>query len=292
MSWDTITEWIAENQTELVGSTLRIAGVIAIAFLLTRVLRRIVSRVQTKVEEHTTPVRTLQRTETLTKVLSSAGIVVIWIIAFFLILEDLGFNLAPLLAGVGIIGLAVGFGAQNLVRDVVTGFFILLEDQYGVGDNIEINQEAAGKVETLTLRVTGLRALDGTLHYMSNGNITHVANRSKDWARALVDVGVAYHEEPTKVRRVLDEVAAAAKEDEDLGRMIYAVPTIMGVETLGEYEVVWRLSADTKPGRQWDVARMLRERIKVAFDEHGVEIPFPHRVMISAGTNGQPAASE
>lgn len=282
MSLGDVTSYFTDNQAEIVGTTLRVAGVIFAAFLLTRLLRRIVSKVKTKVEAHTTPMRTLQRTDTLTRVLSSAGIVVIWILVLFLIIEDLGFNLAPLLAGVGIIGLAVGFGAQNLVRDVVTGFFILFEDQYGVGDIIEINETAAGTVEELTLRVTGLRALDGTLHYISNGNITHVANRSKDWARAIVDVGVAYSEKPSKIRQVLDDVARDAKDDETIGRMLYSVPTIMGVESLGEYEVVWRLLADTKPGRQWEVARMLRERIQIAFEREGIEIPFPHRVMISA----------
>ncbi|MBK5228384.1 MAG: mechanosensitive ion channel family protein [Actinobacteria bacterium] len=285
------TSYFTDNQAEIVGTTLRVAGVIFAAFLLTRLLRRIVSKVKTKVEAHTTPMRTLQRTDTLTRVLSSAGIVVIWILVLFLIIEDLGFNLAPLLAGVGIIGLAVGFGAQNLVRDVVTGFFILFEDQYGVGDIIEINETAAGTVEELTLRITGLRALDGTLHYISNGNITHVANRSKDWARAIVDVGVAYSEKPSKIRQVLDDVARDAKDDETIGRMLYSVPTIMGVESLGEYEVVWRLLADTKPGRQWEVARMLRERIQIAFEREGIEIPFPHRVMISAGTPGDPRPS-
>ncbi len=282
MSFDDVSNWFSDNQAELIGTTLRIVAIIGAAFLLTRFLRRIVTKVKGKVEAHTTPIRTLQRTDTLTRVLSSAGIVVIWILTVFLILEDLGFNLAPLLAGVGIIGLAVGFGAQNLVRDVVTGFFILFEDQYGVGDIIEINQTASGTVETLTLRVTGLRALDGTLHYISNGNITHVANRSKDWARAIVDVGVAYREEPAKVRRVLDAVATEAKEDEFLGKILYSTPNVMGVETLGEYEVVWRLSADTKPGRQWEAARTLREKIQVAFEREGVEIPFPHQVMISA----------
>lgn len=291
MSLGDVTSWFTDNQAEIVGTTLRMAGVIFAAFLLTRLLRRVVSKVKTKVEAHTTPMRTLQRTDTLTRVLSSAGIVVIWILVLFLIIEDLGFNLAPLLAGVGIIGLAVGFGAQNLVRDVVTGFFILFEDQYGVGDIIEINETAAGTVEELTLRITGLRALDGTLHYISNGYITHVANRSKDWARAIVDVGVAYSEKPSKIRRVLGDVAHEAKDDEAVGRMLYSVPTIMGVESLGEYEVVWRMSADTKPGRQWEVARLLRERIQIAFEREHIEIPFPHRVMISAGTPGDPRPS-
>jgi small conductance mechanosensitive channel len=273
-------EDLLQNRAVLAG--VRIAGVVLFAFLLTTILRRAVRRLEAKVGEDTTPLRALQRTQTLAKVASSAGIVAIWSVAGIYVIDALGFNLAPLLAGVGIIGLAVGFGAQNLVRDVVTGFFILFEDQYGVGDIIEINQVASGKVEDLTLRVTGMRDLDGTMHYISNGTITHVANRSKDWARAIVDVGVAYKEDSERVRTALEVVAREAKEDEVLGRKLYAEPEILGVEMLGEYEVVWRIIADTKPARQYEVARRLRERIKVAFDDEGIEIPFPHRVMVTA----------
>lgn len=278
MSWETITGWLDLRAVQ-VG--LQAAGTLIVAFALSRLLRRAVRKVEAKVAEETTPIRALQRTQTLTRVVMSAGIVVIWAIATFYVLAAFGANLAPLLASVGIVGLALGFGAQNLVRDVVTGFFILLEDQYGVGDIIEVNQIAAGKVEELTLRVTGMRGLDGTMHYISNGNITHVANRSKDWARAVIDVGVAYKENPERVREVLQGVATGAKADAQYGRLLYAEPEVLGVEMLGEYEVTWRMIADVKPGKQWEVSRALREKIKVAFDEKGIEIPFPHRVMIS-----------
>jgi small-conductance mechanosensitive channel len=270
----------------IIQTAIQIALVLLIAFALTRMLRRITTKVGNKVSQETTPIRALQRTETLTRVLSSAGIVVIWVMGTFYVLGAIGANLAPLLASVGIIGLAVGFGAQNLVRDVVSGFFILLEDQYGVGDIIEINQVASGKVETLTLRVTGMRALDGTMHFIANGEITHIANRSKDWARAIIDVGVAYKESSDKVRQSLEKVALTSKADDEVGRAMYAEPEILGVEMLGEYEVTWRMVVDTKPGRQWEVGRALRERIKAAFDEDGIEIPFPHQVMIRAEENG------
>jgi moderate conductance mechanosensitive channel len=273
MTW---SEFIA-NEAVIAG--IRIAAVLIAAFIFTRILRKAVNRVEAKVGQDTTPLRHLQRTRTLAKVLASAGTVVIWAIASIYVISELGFELAPLLAGIGVLGLAIGFGAQNLVKDVVTGFFVLLEDQYGVGDNIEINQVAAGKVEHLTLRVTGIRSLDGTLHFIANGNITHVANRSKDWARAVIDVGVAYKEDPARVREVLEEVAERAAKD---GGQLYGAPEILGVEMLGEYEVVWRMMADTKPGKQWEVARQLREKIKIAFDEGGIEIPYPHQVTIAA----------
>jgi small-conductance mechanosensitive channel len=264
---------------------VRVLGVLGVAGVLTWLFARAVRRLEAKVADQTTPLRALQRTQTLAKVLSSAGIVAIWVMAFIYVLAELGFNLGPLLAGVGIIGLAVGFGAQDLVRDVVTGFFILLEDQYGIGDIVQVNQVATGKVEQLTLRMTGLRDLDGTMHYISNGSITHVANRTKDWARAIIDVGVGYGEDSPKVRRVLERVAEESKADPEFGRDLYAVPEILGVEALGEYEVLWRISADTKPGRQFGVGREIRERIKTAFDAESIEIPFPHRVMINASAD-------
>jgi moderate conductance mechanosensitive channel len=186
------------------------------------------------------------------------------------------------------VGLAVGFGAQNLVRDVITGFFILFEDQYGVGDVVQVNGIATGKVEQLTLRITGLRDLDGTLHYLANGNITHVANMSKDWARAVIDVSVSLRENPADVRRALERVAAEAKEDPELGRNLYARPQVLGVEVLGDYDVTWRMIAETKPGRQFETERSLRERVKVAFDADDIESPQPMMVPASGSKASAP----
>ena len=278
MQWQSVADLLAEPA--VLGS-LRIVGAVVGAFILVRILRRAVTRLQTKVSDQTSPVRSLQRTQTLAKVASSAGIVVIWALVIIYTLSELGYPLGPLLAGVGVVGLAIGFGAQNLVRDVVSGFFVLLEDQYGVGDIIGVNQEVSGKVEQLTLRVTGLRAIDGTMHFIANGEIKLVSNRSKDWARAVIDVGVAYKEQPDRVRSVLEQVATESKDDSSTGRDLYGVPEVLGVEMLGEYEVIWRMLADTKPGKQWDVGRDLRERVKIAFDNAGIEIPYPHRVMVT-----------
>lgn len=285
-----------ERITEVLGLpvvavALRVAFVIVVGLLVTRGLRRVVRKVEAKVAEDTTPLRALQRTQTLTKVATSAGIIATWTIVIIYVLAELGFEIAPLLAGVGIVGLAIGFGAQNLVRDVVTGFFILFEDQYGIGDIVEI-EGAAGKVEQLTLRITGLRALDGTLHYIANGSITQVANRTKGWSKAIVDVGVAYKENVERVRQVLDSIMQEAKEDPELGRKLLDAPQVLGVEALGEYEVLLRVTAETKPGKQWEVARELRQRIKKRFDAEGIEIPFPYRVMVSGDdTKGGSAAA-
>jgi len=282
--WESIYEWLSQPAAVV---ALKIVGVMLTAFVLSRVLRRGVRKVEGKVSEHTSPIRALQRTQTLAKVLSSAGILLIWAFAAIYIVAAIGFSLAPLLAGVSIIGLAVGFGAQNLVRDIVTGFFILFEDQYGVGDVIQINEVATGKVEQLTLRLTGLRDLDGTMHYISNGTIVHVANRTKDWSRAVIDVGVSYDADQNHTRRVLEEIAMELKNDEEIGRSLYSVPEVLGVENLGDSHVVWRLLAETKPGRQWDIQRQIRERIKRRFDSEGIEIPLAQVVVTSdAGASG------
>src|SRR5918996_998615 len=161
--------------SQMVAIGLRTAFIVIVAFMLSRLLRRAVRRMEGKVAEHTSPMRALQRTETLTKVLSSSGIVVIWTVAGIYVLSGLGYDLAPLLAGVGIVGLAVGFGAQDLVKDVVNGFFILFEDQYGIGDVLQVNQGPEGKVEQLTLRVTALRGLDGTCpcRKLDHGHAVH-----------------------------------------------------------------------------------------------------------------------
>jgi small conductance mechanosensitive channel len=277
-------EWLqtawgwAQNDAAVAG--LRIAGVLIVAALLTVVLRRAVKKVENKVAEHTTPIRAMQRTRTLTKVLSSAGVALIWFFALLYVLRALSFDLAPLLTGVGIVGLAVGFGAQNLVRDVVSGLFVLIEDQYGVGDIITINGGPGGVVEQLTLRVTGVRDADGTMHFVANGAITEVANSSKGWARAVVDVPVDYSEDPERVRAVLEEVARTATEMPDIGRKLYGEAQVLGVESFGDFKVQWRMVADTKPGRQYEVTRALREQVKVAFDR--ADIKSPARVMVGS----------
>ncbi len=269
MTWDEIAAWLREDAV-LVG--LRVLGVVLGAIVLTGLLRRAVKRVEVKAARSGAGVRAVQRTRTLTRVLSSAGIVTIWLLAILTILGTIpGFNLGPLLAGLGIGGLAIGFGAQSLVRDVVTGFFILLEDQYGIGDIVEINRTTAGTVEQLTLRLTGLRDVDGTVHYLSNGNITQVSNRSKDWTAVLIDVKVAYDEDLGRVRAVLERLAREMKDDPALGTELLDVPAVLGVEALGDKDVVVRVTAQVKPGVQAEVARVLRERIKTRFDAEKID---------------------
>jgi small-conductance mechanosensitive channel len=200
--------------------------------------------------------------------------VVVWTVAVLLVLGELGISLGPLIAGAGIAGVALGFGAQSLVRDYLTGFFILLENQFGVGDGIEVmvnGQMIAGKVEALSLRTTDLRAFDGTLHIVPNGNVLLVSNKSKGWARAIVDVGVAFGEDLDRVRDVLEELFTELKSDDRLRDAFFTGPEMLGVERLAGTDVVVRVVGETRPSRRGDIERELRARIKQRFIERGIE---------------------
>lgn len=198
-----------------------------------------------------------------------------YIAATMMALDHMGMDVATLLAGAGIIGLAVGFGAQNLVKDVITGFFLMLDDVLRKGDFVEVG-DAVGTVEYVGLRVTRLRAFDGTLWYLSNGDIAQVANKSRDWMLAVVGVGLAYEEDVARGLRVLQEVADKwAAEHSDI---VLEPPLAQGVVGLNASDVGVRIIVKLRSGEQWAAERELRHRVKMAFDEQGVEIPFPRQV--------------
>ncbi len=200
---------------------------------------------------------------------------VAYIAAAMMSLDHLGVDVATLLAGAGIIGLAVGFGAQNLVKDVITGFFLMLDDELREGDFVAVG-DAVGTVEHVGLRVTRLRAFDGTLWYLSNGDISRVANKSREWMLAIVGVGLAYEEEVARGLKVIQEVGD--KWAEEHGDIILDSPLAQGVVGLNASDVGVRLIVKLRSGEQWAAERELRHRIKKAFDEQGVEIPFPRQV--------------
>ena len=195
-----------------------------------------------------------------------------------MVLGELGFDIGPLIASAGIVGVALGFGAQSLVKDFLSGVFMILEDQYGVGDVVDLG-EATGTVEAVGLRVTRLRDVDGTVWYVRNGEIVRVGNKSQGWARTVLDIPVAYGEDLRRIREVLGTAATRCDEDPEYGRLILEEPEVWGVERLGPDAIVVRVVLKTAPLEQWNVARELRERIKDRFDELGIEIPFPQRVV-------------
>jgi small-conductance mechanosensitive channel len=272
MRWLDVPQWVA-NSGIAANKPVGIGAILGVSLLLTIMIKRVSSRVEAKVARHTTPLRALQRAHTLATVVASTGIVAVWVLAVIVLLSSLGLDVRGLFAGVGLAGLAIGLGAQDLIKDILAGFFTILEDRYGVGDIVRVNGKAAGRVEQLTLRVTGLRDLDGTLSYINNGEIKEVANLSKEWSGALVDIPVAHTEDPARVRNVLERVTEATTVDPEIRRKLNGKPKVLGIETLDSVAATWRLLADTKPGRQWDVARRLREMVKEAFLEEGIRAP-------------------
>jgi small-conductance mechanosensitive channel len=221
-------------------------------------------------------IRATQRIEALASVLRSVISFIVMVVAALLILGKLGFDLAPLLAGAGIVGVAIGFGSQSLVKDFLSGFFILVEDQFGVGDIVDLEPGISGTVEAVSLRTTRLRSVDGTVWHVPNGEIRRVGNMSQHWSRALLDVDVAYDTDLQHARAVIKRVADELWEH---GHDILEEPELWGVEALGQHAVTIRLVVKTRPSRQWVVSRELRERIKRAFDAEGIEIPFPQQTV-------------
>ena len=221
--------------------------------------------------------RRVQRALTMGSLLKSIVSGVIFVIVVIMSISELGYDIAPLIAGAGIIGVALGFGAQSLVKDFLSGIFMIFEDQYGVGDSVNLG-EASGVVEAVSLRVTRVRDVDGTVWYVRNGEILRVGNQSQNWSRTVLDIAVGYKEDISRVSRILKEVAHELTEDEGYRDRIIEEPELWGVQSLGPDSVVVRLTLKTMPQQQWVVAREMRERIKARFDEEGIVMPTPRVV--------------
>jgi moderate conductance mechanosensitive channel len=220
--------------------------------------------------------RAEQRIEALSSVLRSLVTFVIYLVAGFMILGEVGIELGPLLAGAGILGVALGFGSQSLVKDFLSGVFILIEDQFGVGDIVNLDNETSGTVEAVSLRTTRLRSVDGTVWHVPNGEIRRVGNQSQHWSRALIDVEVAYDTDLDHAQEVIASVAhEIAESDSD----VLDEPEVWGVEALGANGVMIRLVVKTRPSQQYRVSRELRARLKTAFEREGIEIPFPQQTV-------------
>jgi moderate conductance mechanosensitive channel len=279
--------------------TLRIIIILVLAWLVNRVLKRLIKRFVRGLAEQglqrlasrrrngggllsdTQPVdisRATMRTETVGAVLRSLTTFVIFVLAGLMILGTIGLNLGPLIAGAGIAGVALGFGAQSLVKDFLSGIFMIMEDQFGVGDIVDVG-EATGIVESITLRSTRIRAVSGTLWHVPNGEIRRVGNMSQLWSRALLDIGVAYATDVDHASAVMKRVADGMAAEEAWEPFFVEPPEVWGVHDLAENEVTIRMVAKVTPAKQWPIERELRGRIKAAFDAEGIEIPFPQRTL-------------
>lgn len=222
--------------------------------------------------------RSTQRAESLGTVLRSISSLVIYSTAAIIAMGEFGISLGPLVAGAGIVGVAVGFGAQTLVKDFLSGIFMLIEDQYGVGDVIDVG-EATGVVEEVNLRTTQIRDVDGTVWFVPNGEIRRIGNKSQQWARAVLDVEVAYDTDIDRASAVIKEVADGLWREQLQQATVLEEPEIWGVQELGASAIAIRVALKTEPGEQWATGREMRRRLKDAFDAEGIEIPFPQRTV-------------
>ncbi len=270
---ETIMKWLLTNG-------VKILFIILGAYIVIRLLRFAIHRLERYFEDDdpTTKSEREKRAETLTKILSNLTALIVWGFAAMMVLKEFGVEIGPILAGAGIAGLAVGFGAQSLVKDFLNGIFIVLENEYRVGDVVSIGG-VSGLVEKISLRTTILRDLEGKVYVVPNGQITTVTNMTKEWSRFLIDVGVAYKENVDHVMKVLAEVGEELSKDERFSSLIMEPLQILGVDSFGDSAVNIRVVFTTVPLQQWTVGREFRRRIKNRFDELGIEIPFPHRTV-------------
>lgn len=259
----------------------RIALILSLAWVATIVLKKLLRKMKTHLMEKSRFAEDLtdeavKRAETLTHLIRQALLIGLWGIVALVVLKEIGIEIGPILASAGVLGLAVGFGAQNLVRDVISGFFFILEDQVRVGDVAVVNG-TGGLVEQINFRTIVIRDLEGVVHVFPNGTVTTLSNRTKTWSGYVFDLGVAYKEDTDRVVKVIMRVGEELKGDETYGPFMIEPLEIFGVEKLDDSAVVIRGRIKTKPLQQWFVGREFLRRIKYAFDAHGIEIPFPHR---------------
>jgi small-conductance mechanosensitive channel len=258
---------------------------IALILLVARVFLAVLGGPFRQLQEHLikrgedqgqSPGETTKRAETLVRLLRQTATVAVWLTTALVVLNQMGVEIAPVLASAGVAGLAVGFGAQNLVRDVISGFFLILENQVRVGDVAVING-TGGLVEQINLRTIVLRDLQGTVHVFPNGTISTLANLTYEWSAYVFDIGVAYKEDTDRVVALMRQVGAELKEDPAFAELMIADVEVFGVDKFDDSAVVIKGRLRTKPIRQWDVGREYLRRVKKAFDAEGIEIPFPHR---------------
>lgn len=270
---------LVEGKLEwMMTSGLRVILIVTAILILLRIVRRLMGKLQSVLQGTLPSPAQIKRADTLTHVIRDVVRTAVLAIAGLMILSELGLDPKPLLAAAGIGGLAIGFGAQNLVRDVITGFFILLENQIRVGDVVEI-AGVGGLVEEVRLRTIKLRDLSGNVHVVPNGIVDKVKNMTMEYAYYVFDVGVAYREDADEVMALLKQLAAELQADPEFAADILEPLEMLGVDQFADSAVIIKCRIKTQPIKQWRVGREMNRRIKKAFDAKGIEIPFPHRTI-------------
>jgi moderate conductance mechanosensitive channel len=276
---DVLQSWREDAFEFLRRDAPKIVIIIIISAILVRLLKEITGSVIKFSRTQTLPgTMRSQQLRTLSGVIHGVGIFLILFVALLMILQTLGINMGPLLASAGVAGLAIGFGAQTLVKDVITGFFVLMENQYDIGDVVKI-AGVSGTVEKMTLRRTVLRDVDGSVHNVPNSQINVVSNLTRDWAQLMLHVSVNYREESDKVVQLLKEIGADMRNDPEFNDAIVAAPEVPGIERVANGEVDYLMLVKTRPGKQYAISRELRRRIKLCFEKNHIE-PGPARLYV------------
>jgi len=271
-----VKQWFLTSGLRIIFVLIGYFVVIFVVKLLTKKFVHIVED-----EDRSTRSEREKRADTISGIVNTTTRIFLGLICFFMILREFNVNIAPLLTGAGIVGIAIGFGAQSVIKDFLSGFFLLAEDQLRIGDVVKIG-EHSGTVENITLRTTRLRNLDGNVHIIPNGEIKTVVNMTNKWSRAVVDIDIAYKEDIDRVMVIIETVALKLQNEEKYKKLILEKPQVLGVQKLGGSGITIRLIVKTIPSKQWGITRELRKRIKSAFDRVGIEIPFPQLVIHGA----------
>jgi len=268
-------------QEWLMSHGVRILLILLFSFVIRRISKTVIDRAVRKIvvpDNHVDEDAEKKREDTIIRVFSGAFGIVLWIVVFMMVLSEIGLDVGPLIAGAGIVGVALGFGGQYLVRDVISGLFMILENQYRVGDVVSLN-DIDGKVEDITLRTTTVRDKDGVVYYIQNGEIKKSANKSNGFAVVNVDVGVSYDADLKKVSKVVNDIGKEMAGVRIWKSKIKKAPKFLRVQDLADSAVLIRVQCETKPGDQFEVRGELLKRLKLGFDKSGIEIPYPQMVV-------------
>ncbi|MEJ2691274.1 MAG: mechanosensitive ion channel family protein [Deltaproteobacteria bacterium] len=279
----------------IIFTSLRILLILAVAWLGMAVLRSLLKRLEKKlvrqgVDAGEPPSESAKRVETIVRLVRQGAMLALWLTVLLVLLKEVGVEIGPILASAGIVGVAVGFGAQNLVRDVISGFFFILENQVRVGD-VAIVNGTGGLVEQINFRTIILRDLAGSVHVFPNGSVNTLSNMTNEWSAYVFDIGVAYKENTDQVVAIIKKVGEDLKNDPVQGPLMLDLPEIFGVDKFDNSAVIIKGRIRTKPIRQWQVGREFLRRVKLAFDQQNIEIPFPHRTLYF-GEASKPVAVE
>ncbi len=281
---ENISKWVDNLGPWLLNHGIKIVFIALLAYLMNVIIGRIIVRtvrIAVVRDENTSAEAELKREDTLIHIFRGALRVILIVLAILMILQEFGLKIGPILAGAGIVGVAVGFGGQYLIKDVITGLFMILENQYRIGDVVKIDG-TEGVVQDITLRKTTLRDMDGTVHHINHGSIVLVSNLSKDFARVNIEIGVAYNTDIEHLIRVIDRTGIELAEDPYFMPSIISPPKFLRVQKFADSAIIVKILGDTRPLKQWEVAGELRKRLKIAFDREGIEIPFPQTVIHKA----------